>query len=224
MASRENSDKKSVAHGWHPIGVLIGVILVLIAGAYTYLLATFPEPVVYVVAAGGDSQAEKNGAIAAAQNTFRAARAAQWGQIGDTVGGLLNPVLTFFSCIGLLVTIRLSMLALKESRVHASEQQRLEQLSTMIAALTALHQAASFDYEHYRGASGGGAAPAAERARRRQQDVAGLLEIHYKDLHRLSVPGIPIPRSMKPLDDQETPLESMRAMLGRNFFDKWFRS
>ena len=180
---------------WSPLWICVGLVLVVIAVAYMALWSSFPKPISYVepvvASHAGDSEAStEERARLIAMNEYLIARSAQLGQTGDFVGGLLNPVLTFISVIALILTIWITMRS-------AVEEQRLNRLSARISALTALYQAAGTDYEIYRNAAGPGAAPAAEKARRRQHEIADLLRDYYADLHQLDVPHIPLPTSLQ---------------------------
>ncbi|MCY1202252.1 hypothetical protein D9M72_137360 [compost metagenome] len=179
--------------GWHPVWIAVGIFLFAIAVVYVTVVSesrslfnTLPARPL-----PGDSDDLKQ-----AFDTAAAVRSAQLGQMGDAVGGLLNPVLTFLSCIGLLITIMVSLHAVGDTRELAAGQQRNERLTTMIAVLTTLYQAAGEDYEFYRTASGGGAPALATAARTRMREISELLTVLYLQVHREDLPEELVPKSI----------------------------
>lgn len=178
--------------GWHPVWILVGLILVAIAAAYVVIVAKSHSLLIALPAFPGiDAPNDKTKAY----NEAVIALSAQYGQMGDAVGGLLNPILTFLSCVGLLITIIVSLHAVGETRELAAKQQRNEKLSTMISVLTTLYQAASEDYEYFRSASGNGPSFAAQ-ARKRMKEIKELLNTLYLQLHREDFPEELVPKSI----------------------------
>jgi hypothetical protein len=65
-----------------------------------------------------------------ATNEHRAARSAQWGQLGDMLGGILNPVLAFLSVLGLLATVLITADQLHTARLAGIEERKQARLET----------------------------------------------------------------------------------------------
>lgn len=65
--------------------------------------------------------------LAEAHRDYLSGRATQFGQMGDTFGGMLNPLLSFISIIGLFVTIALAQRQLADARKAAAKQDALVQ-------------------------------------------------------------------------------------------------
>jgi hypothetical protein len=86
-----------------------------------------------------------------------AADADKWGQFGDFVGGLLNPIVAFAAFFWLTESVKLQKLELAATRaelkVAADAQQQLVEnarVTVQISALTALLQETSNEYQQAR--------------------------------------------------------------------------
>ena len=60
----------------------------------------------------------------------------KWGQFGDYFGGVLNPILSFFAFITLLVTLRTQLVANEESDRRHEEQLREQRLFQLIGLMS----------------------------------------------------------------------------------------
>lgn len=79
--------------------------------------------------------------LADAHRDYLSGRATQFGQMGDTFGGMLNPLLSFISIIGLFVTIALAQKQLADARKATTEQNALVQQQIADARQAAFNQA-----------------------------------------------------------------------------------
>lgn len=61
-----------------------------------------------------------------------------WGQFGDFVGGSLNPILSFFALIALLLTLWVQSRSLDTARKQISQQNEVSSLSAQISAISTL--------------------------------------------------------------------------------------
>lgn len=149
------------ARGWHPVSILIGIVLVVIAGVFVVLASGFPEPIqmLWPVPADGKSASWKE--VVDATNAYRAGRSAQWGQLGDMLGGILNPVLSFLSTIALIFTVlvsvdqlntarRATLIEHRRARREARQTEEAGLASNSLSALTALLEHARAETAHAR--------------------------------------------------------------------------
>ena len=104
------------ARGWHPVSILIGLVLVVIAITFAVLASRFPEPVQMMWPVPEDGKPLSWKEVVEATNAYKAGRSAQWGQLGDMLGGILNPILAFMSTIGLIFTVLVSVDQLSTAR------------------------------------------------------------------------------------------------------------
>lgn len=59
--------------------------------------------------------------------------AAYWGQLGDFIGGMLNPVLSFFALLAVLISLRSQSAELRAARAEAKAAQTILEQQTSIA-------------------------------------------------------------------------------------------
>lgn len=59
----------------------------------------------------------------------------KWGQFGDYFGGILNPILSFFAFIALLVTLRIQFVANEDGERRHNEQLREQRLFQLIGLM-----------------------------------------------------------------------------------------
>ncbi|WP_093136077.1 hypothetical protein [Variovorax sp. OK605] len=96
-----------------------------------------------------------------ATNAYRVGRSAQWGQLGDMLGGILNPILAFMSTIGLIFTVLVSVDQLntarqatviehRRARRDARRSEEAALASNSLSALTALLEHARSETAHAR--------------------------------------------------------------------------
>ncbi len=149
------------AKGWQPVSILIALFLVGIALTFVVLASRFPEPVQMVWPVPEDGKLLSWKEVVDATNAYRAGRSAQWGQLGDMLGGILNPILAFMSTIGLIFTVLVSVdqlnaarqATLVEHRRARRDARRSEEAalaSNSLAALTALLEHARAATAHAR--------------------------------------------------------------------------
>lgn len=58
-----------------------------------------------------------------------------WGQFGDYIGGTLNPILSFFALISLLITLWVQSQSLDTARKQIAQQNNVASLSAQISAI-----------------------------------------------------------------------------------------
>lgn len=77
-----------------------------------------------------------------------------WGQFGDYIGGLVNPILAFLSFVGVLATLHLQIrqLDLAAGSLAAARQESERALSTALAAERSLSEMAEQMMRHSRAA------------------------------------------------------------------------
>jgi hypothetical protein len=75
-----------------------------------------------------------------------------WGQFGDYIGGLLNPIVAFAALLLLVESIRIQRKELAETKEAITRQADTAAIATEIAALTGLIQTGSAEVEMHRAA------------------------------------------------------------------------
>lgn len=104
--SRNSSQDKGRLSSLFPV-FLIGIVLLAFAfGCYLYL--TYTDSFNLLLPEGDDINAKRS----------------NWGALGDFFGGLLNPVLTFFSLVILAVTLWFNQVELSLSREELAETRK----------------------------------------------------------------------------------------------------
>lgn len=176
---RENSS-------WHPMGVVFGLAVTALLVAYTVLISWYIKTVW--------------------DGTKTAVAAQELGQLGDFLGGVLNPLLSLVSVVGLFVTLIFALAQLEESSNATTSARKQSELATRLGALDSMLRTAEERVNYYSALPRLG-----DSSRYRQEinswtarrdEIAEEIEIIFVRLRTEAAPDIPLPPTIAAANEE----------------------
>ncbi|QFZ84543.1 hypothetical protein GFK26_18110 [Variovorax paradoxus] len=170
-------ETKAKSDEWTPLGVGIGVTIVALIMAYIILISSFMAKV-YDPAAAPEPTA------------------ATLGQLGDFVGGLMNPVLAFLTFIGAVATVYYAYRQYEAQAEALRHQRAFDLLTAKVKSLETLATHATRERQEFASVLPEGSAAVQmrfEHLRWKENAAQEALAETIKRLEKLNYPGLSDP-------------------------------
>ena len=178
--------RKSIenSRSWHPVGILVWLIVVGILITYVWLTSWY-----------------WHNAFGHRPSKFDTA---SLGQLGDFVGGLMNPLLAIFSLVGFLVTLAMAFAQLNESRKATDTAREQSELASRLTALDSMLRSAEerlLYYDKLKWSDSFHYKKEVDWWTARREELREEIEVIYVALRKRIAPDTPLPPTIRKRDE-----------------------